>query len=397
MNSEARSGNPLLIAIPIGIVGVLLAVGGYAISQLTPFLMGTQASAEAVAVDGLMRFMMFIGGMIFLLVQGLILWAVIFHRRRGNDETDGPNIHGNAMLEFIWTLIPVIIVFVLSVYSFIVYVDIREPKDNELVVNIAAQRFAFGFSYVDEVEVDGAMQEVVVRDTVLRTYVGRPVVLKMESADVIHAFWIPSMRVKQDMMPGRSTELRFTPTEAGRYPVVCTELCGGGHGGMRSEILVYPDEATYDEWNSTVQTCVLEPPEDPATRGRVWLESGKYAACAGCHMLDDLGWVGNIGPSLNGIADRADARATAAGDPDGATYIYNSVRNSQVYIVPGYGAGLMPLYTEDLMPEQDVLDIVAYLLTQGANPIPTEPSCPVPQFEDVMAQYEQANTLASAG
>lgn len=374
----------------LAIVAALLFVGGGIISNITPWLMGPQASTQARAVDGLMRFMLFVGGMIFLLVQGLIVWAVIFYRRREGDDSDGPNIHGNYALEFVWTLIPTIIVFILTVYSYQVYVTTREEQDDELIVKVTAQRFAFGFEYED------AASGEIINENVIRTYVGRPVKLEMGAEDVIHALWIPAMRVKQDMMPGRQTELRFTPIEPGRYPVVCTELCGGGHGGMRAEVLVYPDEESYLGWYDTILDCALNPPEDPATRGRAILSSGKYP-CAGCHVLDDLadqGWVGISGPAMNGIADRAVERAVASGDADAEAYIRNSIWHSADYIVPGY-QNIMPVF-EGQMPEDELDAITAYLLTQGSEPVEFEPACPVPDFDDVMAAYNGTVEVAAA-
>lgn len=379
----------------ISVVTVLLILGGGVIASMTPWLMGVQASTQARAVDGLMQTLMFVGGIVFLLVQGLILWAVIFHRRRKGDESDGPNVHGDYALEFIWTLIPTIVVFILTIYSYQVFINTRAPQENELVVDVTAQRYAFGFEYYDEAT------ETLVNDTVLRTYVEmdengdvlrtRPVRLQMNASDVIHSLWIPSMRVKQDLLPGRQTELRFTPTAPGRYPVVCTELCGGGHGGMRAEILVYPSEESYMEWFETRVACVIEPPEDPVARGQQILESnfGGYG-CAGCHVLDAFGWQGLVGPSLNGIADRADSRARAAGDESGEMYLYNSIRNSNHYIVPDYVAA-MPVWTEEQMPNDVVDAITAYLLTQGEGYEPSAPTCPVPAFDDVMAAYESGS------
>jgi cytochrome c oxidase subunit 2 len=385
MNFDSIEQRNRTIAV-VAVATVLLFIGGWLISEMTPWLMGVQASTQAQQVDALMRLMMFIGGIVFLLVQGLIVWAVIFHRRREGDDSDGPNVHGNYALEFIWTLIPTITVFILTIASYAVYVNTRAPQENEQIVQVTAQRYAFGFAYEDE-----ATGEVI-NDSVLRTYVGRPVKLEMGADDVIHSFWIPAMRVKQDFLPGRETYMRFTPTEPGRYPVVCTELCGGGHGGMNAEIFVYPDEESYMAWYEASLDCILNPPEDPVARGQQVLEGNQYA-CAGCHVLDDLGWNGQIGPSLNGIADTAETRAAAAGNEDAYAYVYESIRNSQAYVVSGYPSGVMPNWSEDEMSNETVEAITAYLMTQGsegADAAP-EPSCPVPAFDDVMAEAQVAS------
>lgn len=81
----------------------------------------------------------------------------------------------------------------------------------------------------------------------LHVPLGQPVQLRMEAKDVIHAFWVPQFRLKQDVIPGQPTLLTFTPTRAGSYPIVCAELCGPYHGGMRSTVVVHEPEA-FDQW-----------------------------------------------------------------------------------------------------------------------------------------------------
>ncbi|NOG50233.1 MAG: hypothetical protein HND48_12995 [Chloroflexi bacterium] len=126
----------------------------------------------------------------------------------------------------------------------------------------------------------------------LHTYVGRPVVLTMRTSDVNHAFWVPTMRIKQDLLAGRTTDVRFTPILAGRYRVACAELCGGGHGSMFSYVQVYANEQEWmDRFIDVRVERILNPPTDPVEVGRSLLTEGKYP-CAGCHKLDDagLGW-----------------------------------------------------------------------------------------------------------
>ncbi|NJL92832.1 MAG: c-type cytochrome [Anaerolineae bacterium] len=171
------------------------------------------ASAEAEAVDNLFRFMLGIGTFIFLLVQTTLWYFVVRYGllRRRDDDTDGPPVHGNTTIEIVWTLIPSIIVFVITIYSFQVLLDTTEAREDELEIAVQGQQFFWSFTYPDE---EFALSEnhvlVVPRNEVIR--------LRMDSPDVIHAFWVPEFRVKQDVMPGRTTELRFTPTEATGLP-----------------------------------------------------------------------------------------------------------------------------------------------------------------------------------
>lgn len=389
-NTSSRGGNAILWIV---IAGLLIIAGGFLIATLTPTLLPTQASAQAVQVDDLFRFMLMIGGAIFLLVQGVLAFSVIRFRARKGDISDGPAIHGNTTLEFIWTAIPAVIVLVLTIYSYQVWTSTRAPQPNEQVTGVAGARFAWTFSYnVGEADLpdgvtldqlaepiradvqDGGIQLV---SNQLHTFVNQPVVLNMVTQDVIHSFWVPAMRIKQDLLPGRETEIRFTPIQPGVYRVVCAELCGSGHGDMAGTIVdgnllgawivVHADEATYrQEFLEPEASRVLFPPEDPVQLGRQILNSGRYP-CATCHVLTDLGWVGNIGPALDGIGARTQ-RLAASGEPTMESYIHDSIRNPAGYLVPGFG-NLMPQFNPapdqpNYMPEEDLNAIVAYLLSQ---------------------------------
>ncbi|MBK8029353.1 MAG: cytochrome c oxidase subunit II [Anaerolineae bacterium] len=391
-----RSGTSVsLVQIVIG--GILIIAGGFFIGTLTPNIVPVEGSAEAQQVDGLFRFMLVIGAAIFLLVNGVLAVSIIRFRARANDYSDGPPIQGNTTLEFVWTLIPAIIVTVLTLYAYSVWNNITSVKPNEQVVDVTGQRFAWTFTY-DVTEADlgdlGVAREQLSEDVnasfvdggaltfnypQLATWVGKPVHVQLHTQDVNHAFWIPGMRIKQDLLAGRVTDIRFTPIEAGVYRIVCAELCGSGHGDMAGTVdangnlrgawlIVYEDEETYmREFYRPEAQNVLFPPEDPVALGRQILAAGSYP-CASCHVLSDLGWQGNVGPNLDDIGNRA---ATRRGGFTAEEYLANSIRHPGEYVVPGYG-NLMPQFNPDpaltnYMPDDHLNAIVAYLLTQQAG------------------------------
>jgi cytochrome c oxidase subunit 2 len=391
-----RSGTSVsLVQIVIG--GILIIAGGFFIGTLTPNIVPVEGSAEAQQVDGLFRFMLVIGAAIFLLVNGVLAVSIIRFRARANDYSDGPPIQGNTTLEFVWTLIPAIIVTVLTLYAYSVWNNITSVKPNEQVVDVTGQRFAWTFTY-DVTEADlgdlGVAREQLSEDVTasfvdggaltfnypqLATWVGKPVHVQLHTQDVNHAFWIPGMRIKQDLLAGRVTDIRFTPIEAGVYRIVCAELCGSGHGDMAGTVdangnlrgawlIVYEDEETYmREFYRPEAQNVLFPPEDPVALGRQILAAGSYP-CASCHVLSDLGWQGNVGPNLDDIGNRA---ATRRGGFTAEEYLANSIRHPGEYVVPGYG-NLMPQFNPDpaqtnYMPDDHLDAIVAYLLTQQAG------------------------------
>lgn len=243
-------------------------------------LMPAAASEEAKAVDELFNFMMTIATGLFLLVEGVLVYCVIRFRRKRGDRTDGPPVEGNVPLEILWTAIPTIIVFILALYSFEVYnslggLEVDTSKDlpasrlemadegenhhhhhlvalnphgghlalgigsgkADLEVEVNAIQYAWIFTYPDTGIISGE----------LHVPVNKRVRLKMKAGDVIHAFWVPQLRLKQDVIPGRESELSFKPTKIGRYPIICAELCGAYHGGMKTTLYVESEE-DYQQW-----------------------------------------------------------------------------------------------------------------------------------------------------
>lgn len=246
-------------------------------------LMPVAASNEASQVDALFNMMMTIATGLFLLVEGTLILAAIRFRRRKDDNTDGPPIHGNVPLEIVWTAIPAITVLIISIYSFEIYNSMggldpmashdhygakvahaheMSPQGNvdqnliaiapskgaialglgaspenrgkavPLTVNVMGLQYAWLFTYPESGITTGE----------LHIPVGQEVDLRISAQDVLHAFWLPEFRLKQDAIPGRETELRFTPNKVGQYPIVCAELCGAYHGAMGAQLFVQTPE-----------------------------------------------------------------------------------------------------------------------------------------------------------
>lgn len=123
----------------------------------------------------------------------------------------------------------------------------KEGKPPQLVVNVTGMQFAWIFTYPDTGVVSSEMH----------VPVGREVMVNMTANDVIHAFWVPEFRLKQDAMPGVQSEIRFTPRTAGEYPLICAELCGPYHGAMKTKVIVETPQA-YDQWIQEQQVASKE-------------------------------------------------------------------------------------------------------------------------------------------
>lgn len=254
-------------------------------------LMPVAASEEAAEVDGLFNLMITIATALFILVEGALIVSVFRFRKRKGDETDGPPIHGNVPLEIVWTAIPVVIVLILSIYSFEVYnrlggldpmaanggpprpLEMASANDlsplgveaeNNLIAMAPSQgKVALGLGATPEkqgqmpgvtVDVKGIQYAWIFTypDTGIVTGelhipVGQETQLNISASDVIHAFWLPEFRIKQDAIPGQDTEMRFTATRVGEYPIICAELCGSYHGSMKSRLYVHTPE-DYQKW-----------------------------------------------------------------------------------------------------------------------------------------------------
>ncbi len=289
------------------VAGMVITVFSIWVGQ-NHHLLPIQASQQAPLVDGFFNIMVSIATALFIVVEGTILIFLVKYRRRPGDDTDGVDVEGNLPLEVFWTAIPALIVLVLGIYSVDVFQQMGgfEPgshphmphshskahvaqmpgsaiaatlsdtsiteseqtsptavpqigigatpktlgKPADLVVNVTGMQFAWLFNYPDSGVSSGE----------LHIPVGADVQINLSATDVIHSFWVPQFRLKQDAIPGIPTELRFVATKPGTYPIVCTELCGGYHGSMRSQVIVHTPEE-FDNWleeNRIAQTQNLK-------------------------------------------------------------------------------------------------------------------------------------------
>ena len=257
---------------------ILIISAVFAISFWIGFnvnLLPVEASINAPIYDELFKILFIIGLIIFIGMTIAVIYSLFKFRKRKDQYGDGIALEGNLTLEIVWTIIPSIIVLIIGLYSYNIYdrmggmkelnhshemmtsntekiwagisqASNNEDASNNLSVEVSAMQFAFLFNYPKGEFISGE----------LHVPVDRKVSMKMESKDVIHAFWVPEFRIKQDIIPGQPTILNFTPTKVGKYPIICAELCGPYHGGMRASIIV-EEESDYKDWfNKNTKTEV---------------------------------------------------------------------------------------------------------------------------------------------
>ncbi len=326
----------------VGILVIVMAVLTYA-GLNAAGLMPVEASAQAVSIDWLWNLEIIAISFLFSLIVVPMVYSLVVFRRRKGETGDGEHIEGNTPLEIAWTVIPLFIVLTfayLGAYSLGVT---RRVDPNAMVINVKAQQFTWTFEY----------PEYGIISKELHLPVDRQVLLKMESADVIHSFWVPEFRVKQDVVPGRVTEYRITPTLIGDYKVRCSELCGASHAYMESPVIV-DSEVTYNAWISDQAAIASEAAKTPEGQGKLLtIRNG----CIGCHSLDGTRmtgptWFGMYGANV----ELADGTTVVADD----AYLAESILNPKAKEVDGFAPTVMPPYA---LTEEEISNIIAYFKT----------------------------------
>jgi cytochrome c oxidase subunit 2 len=196
-------------------------------------------------IDGLFRLILWITGVIFVVVELLLLYFLFRYRHR--EGRTARYTHGSNRLEVIWTIVPAIICVVLALLSRRSWAEIKQNMPKQAMnVEITAEQFAWNIRYPGP---DGKLEtpDDIVSLNQLHMPVGRPVIVTLHSKDVIHSFFLPEFRVKQDAVPGMTTRIWFEATRVGNWEIACAELCGLGHYRMKGFVTVETPEE-FERW-----------------------------------------------------------------------------------------------------------------------------------------------------
>jgi cytochrome c oxidase subunit 2 len=308
-----------------------------------------QASTQATQVDTLYDVLIIASVPVFVLVTAMILFSVLFFRMRpGQENEDGPPIHGNTRLEVIWTAIPAAIIAGLCTYAYIVLVDIEkkpaQAATREWKIQVAGEQFAWSFTYPKAVT--GSKD---LTTTQLYLPKGRPVDFRIHAKDVLHDFWVPAFRLKMDAVPGIETHYRITPRREGTYPVVCAELCGIGHATMRAAVHVVT-EAKFKQWLSQQLKPAAPAGGSPAQLAAAGKKIFIAQGCGGCHTLSDAGATGQVGPDLDKVLKGKDAN-----------FIRESIVKPNAFVEKGFPPNVMPGNYGQTLQKSEIDALVAYL------------------------------------
>jgi cytochrome c oxidase subunit 2 len=294
-----------------------------------------------------------IAAAVFVLVEGLILFIVFRFRARREGELP-TQVHGNTRLELGWTIAPSLVLAIIAVPTFTTLWELsRRPtaEENPLEVTVIARQWWWEYQYPQLTNPDDGNKPLVVANE-MHIPVGRRVIARLESGDIIHSFWIPKLAGKQDVVPTQTNELWFEASRPGEYLGQCMEFCGLSHANMRLKVFAQPDNE-FQAWVREQQ----RPPATPsgaAARGAQLFQNNPVQACASCHTIQGMPIQGIIAPNLTHFA----SRETFAGamfdrtDENLRSWIQNPPE-----MKPG---AKMPVFKNGLTTEQ-INDLVAYL------------------------------------
>lgn len=327
------------------IVGILvIAVAALTYVGLdTVGLMPIQASAQAIPVDWMWNLNVIAISFLFALIIVPLFYSLLVFRRKKGETGDGEHIEGNTRLEIIWTVIPLFVVLTFAYLGAYSLGETRRIDPQAMTINVTARQFAFAFEY----------PEYGITSTELYLPVDKQVLLSMTSTDVIHSFWVPEFRIKQDIVPGITTEYRITPTEEGSYTVRCAELCGASHAYMLAPIEVV-SLSEFEGWVGDRLVEAQAAAQTPEGRGEALT---KQNACIACHSLDGSAGQGPTWKGLYGSQVTLSNGSTVTADD---AFMAESILEPQAKIVAGYETVLMPAYE---FTEEQIADIIAYLQT----------------------------------
>ncbi|HET6628152.1 MAG TPA: cytochrome c oxidase subunit II [Woeseiaceae bacterium] len=304
-------------------------------------ILPAQASSVAADVDALF-YAILAACVIVCLILFVLIWRFslkYWHSRDADREAHEPQ---GFRLEFAWTVIPLLVFIGFFVWGARLYLKIEVPPPDALQVHALARQWMWKFEH------PGGQREI----NTLHVPLGRPVTVTLISQDVIHSFFVPAFRIKQDVLPNRYTRIWFEAIEPGRFRLFCAEFCGTSHAGMRGEVIVMPP-AEYQAWLAS-----SAPAESLVARGQRMFRS---AGCSGCH--DPRSTV--HAPDLHGIFGRTvqlRGGATAVADE---AYLRDSMLLPDSRVTAGF-APLMPSFAGQL-DEGEITAIIAYIKSLDAG------------------------------
>ena len=321
----------LVIASTFGIHSGLTAIG----------LLPVQASTQAVSIDQLFRLYVWAIAFVFSLIIVILLYSLVVFRRRKGETGEGTHFEGNNTLEVIWTVVPLVAVLYLAFLGAQSLSETRRIDPSAMVVKVIAIQWSWQFQYPD----------YLFSSKELYLPVGQQVDLQMTSLDVTHSFYVPEFRLKQDILPGRSVDLRITPSRIGHYTLTCSQLCGAHHTDMVANVVVL-SKADFLAWTKVE---IASAPKDPVLIGQ---QLASLYGCSVCHSIDGTKKVGPTWLHLyNSTVPLSDGTKVTADEK----YLNNSIISPNLQIVSGFSQNVMPDTFAQALTQPQIQNLIAYI------------------------------------
>lgn len=253
----------------------------------------SSASQIADQEAALFRTIMIMAAVVFVIVEGGIIYAIIRYRRVSNDAIEPRQIYANVPLEVIWTAIPVVLVGILFYLTLNTMNAVAAPpaSSTDINVTVVGHRWWWEFDYPGQ-GLTTANELVIPVNTNVK--------LTLKSLDVIHSFWVPQLAGKTDVIPGQVNTMWLTAKQTGVFNGQCAEFCGLEHALMRFKVVVM-DKPSYDQWVANQTKPAAAPQTDLAIQGQKLVVNG---ACAACHTIAGTTANGMVGPNLSHLYSR---------------------------------------------------------------------------------------------
>lgn len=300
-----------------------------------------EASNAAGNVDAVFLFILILSAAFLIGITSVMIYFVIKYNRKRHPK--GEDIEGNVWLETIWTVTPTILFLVMFYYGWTNYGYLRNVPRDAMVVTVTARQWAWSFTYPNGRHT-----------TELVLALNKPVKLELESLDVIHGFFVPAFRIKEDVVPGKRNYTWFIPTQLGSFDIECTVICGVNHAQMLSKVIVVP-VSDFEAWYFGEASAPI-PGKREAAPLQAAIPSGPVVAllkqkeCLTCHSLDGSVMVG---PTFKAIYGRKEIVGSGGGEREitvDDTRLTAAIRKPMVEIVKGYPPAMpsIPVSDEEL-------------------------------------------------
>lgn len=304
-----------------------------------------QGSSNAANVDLIFAILIGISSFLIVMIAGLIIFFAIKYRAGSNANRDNPPI-SDWRLEATWVFVPLVVGVGVFMGAATVFLNDTRIPDDALEIYVVAKQWMWKTQHPE------GRQEI----NELHIPVNQPIKLTMISQDVIHSFWVPDFRVKQDVLPGRYTRLWFEPIKTGEYPLRCAEYCGVDHSLMVGTIYVM-EQAEYQAWLSRGTQSDNMEGNSTASGAELFTSLG----CSDCHRAGSDNQA--VGPALQGLFGSTVELQSGAEIIADESYIRESILDPNAKIVSGFSS-IMPTF-EGQVDEEEIITLINYIKSLG--------------------------------